>query len=48
MKINEDAHYLWRAVDHEDEVLEVFATKRLDREAAPKFLIRTTRLKPIC
>ena len=21
-------HYLWRAVDHEGEVLEVFATKR--------------------
>ena len=30
-------HYLWRAVDHEGEVLEVFATKRRDRKAALKF-----------
>ncbi len=26
--INGETHYLWRAVDHEGEVLEVFATKR--------------------
>ena len=40
MKINGETHYLWRAVDHEGEVLEVFATKRRDRRAAPKFLKR--------
>ncbi len=28
VKINGEIHYLWRAVDHEGEVLEVFATKR--------------------
>ena len=28
MRINGKMHYLWRAVDHEGEVLEVFATKR--------------------
>jgi putative transposase len=27
----------WRAVDHEGEVLEVFATKRRDRRAALAF-----------
>jgi len=36
-------HYLWRAVDHEGEVLEVFATKRRDRTAALKFLKRTMK-----
>ena len=38
VKINGETHYLWRAVDHEGEVLEVFATKRRDRRAALKFL----------
>ncbi len=37
VSINGQAHYLWRAVDHEGEVLEVFATKRRDRRAALKF-----------
>ena len=36
-------HYLWRAVDHEGEVLEVFATKRRDRKAALTFLKRTMK-----
>ena len=36
--INGKTHYLWRAVDHEGEVLEVFATKRRDRKAALRFL----------
>ncbi len=38
VRINGETHYLWRAVDHEGEVLEVFATKRRDRRAALKFL----------
>ena len=38
MKINGVTHYLWRAVDHEGEVLEAVATKRRDRRAALKFL----------
>ena len=37
VRINEQTHYLWRAVDHEGEVLEVFATKRRDRKAALAF-----------
>ena len=36
-------HYLRRAVDHEGEVLEVFATKRRDREAALEFLKRAMK-----
>ena len=43
VKINGEMHYLWRAVDHEGEVLEVFATKRRDRRAALKFLKRTMK-----
>ena len=38
MKINGEAHYLWRAVDHEGEVLEAVATKYRDRRSALKFL----------
>lgn len=38
VRINGETHYLWRAVDHEGEVLEVFATKRRDRKAAINFL----------
>jgi len=40
VRINGETHYLWRAVDHEGEVLEVFTTKRRDRKAALKFLKR--------
>ncbi len=43
VKINGETHYLWRAVDHEGEVLEVFATKRRDRKAAMKFLKRVMK-----
>ena len=35
---NGETHYLWRAVDHEGEVLEAFVTKRRDRTAALSFL----------
>ena len=37
-KINGETHYLWRAVDHEGEVLEAFVSKRRDRKAALVFL----------
>ena len=33
VKINGVTHYLWRAVDHEGEVLEALVTKRRDRKA---------------
>ena len=38
VNINGETHYLWRAVDHEGEVLESYVTKRRDREAALTFL----------
>ena len=43
VRINGEIRYLWRAVDHEGEVLKVFATKRRDRGAALKFLKRTMK-----
>jgi len=43
VNINGETHYLWRAVDHEGEVLEVFATKRRDRKATLKFLRRAMK-----
>jgi putative transposase len=38
VKINGELHYLWRAVDHDDEVLESFVMKRRDKKAALKTL----------
>ena len=43
VKINGETHYLWRAVDHEGEVLESYVTKRCDRKAALKFLRKTLK-----
>jgi len=43
VKINGEQHYLWRAVDHEGEVLESFVTKRRDRKSALKFLRKTMK-----
>ena len=43
VKINGEMHYLWRAVDHESEVLESFVTKRRDKKAALKFIKKAMR-----
>ena len=43
MKINGETHYLWRAVDHEGEVLESYVIKRHDRKAALKFFRKTMK-----
>jgi len=36
-------HYLWRAVDHEGEVLESYVTKKRDKKAALKFMKKAMR-----
>ncbi len=38
VKINGERHYLWRAVDHEGEILESFVTKKRDKAAALAFM----------
>jgi putative transposase len=38
VKVNGVQHYLWRAVDHEGEVLEAYVTKQRDKAAALRFL----------
>ena len=38
VKVNGEMAYLWRAVDHEGEVLESFVTKERDKAAALKFI----------
>ena len=38
VKIGGEMHYLWRAVDHEGEVLESFASKERDKPAALAFM----------
>ena len=37
VRINGETYYLWRGVDHEGEVLEVFVTKKRDCKAALRF-----------
>ena len=43
VSINGETRYLWRAVDHEGEVLEVYAMKRRDHRAALEFLKRAMK-----
>ena len=43
VKINGELHYLWRAIDHEGEVLECYISKRRNKAAALKFLKKTMR-----
>ncbi len=38
VKISGEMHYLWRAVDHEGEILESYVTKKRDKTAALAFL----------
>jgi putative transposase len=38
VRINGETRYLWRAVDHEGEVLEAYVTKTRNRKAALRFL----------
>ena len=40
VKINGEMRYLWRAVDHEGEVLESFVSRTRDKPAALKFIKR--------
>ena len=43
VKINGKIHYLWRAVDHEGEVLESYVTKKRDKSAALRFFKKTLK-----
>ena len=43
MKINNEDHYLSRAVDHEGEMLESYRTKRRDRKAELKSLWKSMK-----
>ena len=43
VKINGETHYLWRAVDHEGEVLEAVVTKKRDKRAALNLLRKLMR-----
>ena len=38
VKINGETHYLWRAVDHEGEVIESYVTKTRNKRAALTFM----------
>lgn len=43
VKINGELHYLWRAIDHEGEVLECYVSKHRNKDEALKFLKKTMR-----
>jgi len=43
VKINGEMPYLWRAVDHEGEILESYVTKKRDKAAAMKFMKKTLK-----
>ena len=43
VKINGQMHYLWRAIDHEGEVLESFVTKDRDKAAALQFIKKSLK-----
>ena len=46
VKVNGKLCYLWRAVDHEGEVLELVVTAKRDKAAAVKFLKRIMKIRP--
>lgn len=43
VKINGETRYLWRAVDHEGEVLESYVTKMRDKKTSWKFIKKAMR-----
>ena len=43
VKLNGEMVYLWRAVDHEGEILESYVTKTRDKAAALRFMKRTLK-----
>ncbi len=43
LKINGERHYIWRAVDHEGEVLESFVKKTRNKKAALNFFRKSLR-----
>jgi putative transposase len=43
IRINDKQHYLWRAVDQDGEVVDVFLQKRRNAKAAQQFFMRLLR-----
>jgi len=46
VRANGEVHHLWRAVDHEGEVLEAYVTKKRDRWAAFPLRLYTSTSRP--
>ena len=45
MKLNGEMVYLWRAVDHEGEVLESYVTRTRDKAPARAFMNKVLRAR---
>ena len=43
VRLNGEIAYLWRAVDHEGEVLESYVTRKRDKSAASRFMKKTLK-----
>lgn len=43
VKTNGETHYLWRALDHEGEILESYVTKTRDKKSALAFIKKTLK-----
>jgi len=43
VKINGEMRYLWRAIDHEGEILESYVTKKRDKKVALAFMKKTLK-----
>lgn len=43
VKVNGEMIYLWRAVDHEGEILESYVTRKRDKQAALAFMKKALR-----
>jgi putative transposase len=48
VKLNGEMAYLWRAVDHEGEILESYITKTRDKEAALTFMKKALKQTASC
>jgi putative transposase len=46
VKLNREMVYLWRAVDHESEILESYVTKTCDKQAVLTFMKKAPRRCP--
>ena len=48
LTINGERHYLWRAIDQDDNILDILVQSRRNKQAAKKFFASCSRASPMC